>query len=129
MASINLTTQLLHWAPRVLCILFTLFLSIFAFDVFQEGHSWYMTLLAFFMHLLPAFLVLLLLVLAWRHEVLGGIGYIGLGVLYLVWAWGRFPWSVYVVISGPLFLIGCLYLADWFLHKHGSSPTPPLAHC
>jgi len=36
-----------------------------------------------------------------------------LGIWYLLTAWGRFHWSVYVVISGPLFLVGVLFLASW----------------
>jgi hypothetical protein len=36
-----------------------------------------------------------------------------LGVLYLVMFWGRFPWSVYALIAGPLFLLGALFLLSW----------------
>jgi hypothetical protein len=39
--------------------------------------------------------------------------FIALGVLYLVMAWGRFHWSAYLLISGPLFLVGVLFLINW----------------
>jgi len=29
--------QLLYWAPRALCIVFAVFISMFALDVFNEG--------------------------------------------------------------------------------------------
>jgi len=107
------TRKLIFWAPRVLCILFALFLSIFALDVFGEGNSVGETIIALFMHLIPVYIVIAALVLAWRWEWIGAVLFTGLGVLYIVMAWGRFPLSVYVVISGPAFLLGALFLANW----------------
>jgi len=40
------TKRVLFWAPRVLGILFALFLSLFALDVFSEGYSFGETMLA-----------------------------------------------------------------------------------
>jgi len=36
-----------------------------------------------------------------------------LGAFYLIMFWGRFYWSVYVVLSGSLFLVGILFLVRW----------------
>jgi hypothetical protein len=34
--------------------------------------------------------------------------------LYIVTMWHRpFPWHVYVLMSGPLFLLGGLFLLNW----------------
>lgn len=107
------TQQWLWWLPRVLAILFTGFLGIFALDVFGEGHGLLETLVGLLMHLLPAFLVALTLALAWRWEVPGGLLFIGLGMFYLVRFWGRFHWSAYALIAGPALLIGCLFLLHW----------------
>ncbi len=85
----NAFAQLLYWAPRVLGILYALFLSIFAADVFEEGGSFRTTAVALLVHLLPAFLVLLVLALAWRCELAGGVIFILLGVVYLTLAVGR----------------------------------------
>lgn len=57
--------------------------------------------------------VLVALAIAWRWEWAGGILFIGLGAEYLVMAWGRFDWPAFLAISGPLFLVGCLFLANW----------------
>jgi len=107
------TTQWMFWAPRVLCILFALFISIFALDVFGEGYGLWQTVAALTMHLIPTGLVLIALVVAWRWEWAGGILFGGLGVLYVAMAWGRFDWTAYLVIAGPLFLIGALFVVDW----------------
>lgn len=102
----------LFWAPRVLAILFALFLSLFALDVFGQGSGFWETLVALLMHLVPTAIVLIVLALSWRWEWIGGALFIALGAWYLLSSWGRFHWSAYLVISGPLFLIGVLFLIN-----------------
>lgn len=106
--------QLLYWAPRALCIAFALFISLFALDVFNEQKGFWVTSLALLIHLVPTFLVLLLLAVSWRREWIGGILFL-LGVLYVVWAWNK-PfgvWSTLLLIAGPLVLTGALFLLNW----------------
>ena len=105
--------RLLFWTLRILCILFAVFVSLFALDVFGEGYGFWKTLLALLMHLIPTGIMLIVLAISWRWEWVGGIVFNILGVLYLVMFWGRSPWSVYLVISGPLFLIGVLFWLNW----------------
>jgi hypothetical protein len=102
--------QLLFWTSRVLGVLFVAFLSLFALDVFGEGSGFWDTARALVMHLIPALLVLAALVLAWRREAVGGILLIALGTWYLVNTLNHLDWCL--VISGPLFLTGGLFLAD-----------------
>jgi F0F1-type ATP synthase assembly protein I len=64
--------EFLYWAPRALCITFALFTSVFALDVFEEGHGFWTTALGFIMHLTPTFILLVLLALSWRWEWIGG---------------------------------------------------------
>ena len=105
--------RVLFWTPRVLCILFALFLSLFAMDVFGEGYGFWETILALLIHLVPVYIVLIVLVIAWRWEWVGAILFIAFAVFYLVWSWGRFHWSAYLGISGPLVLLGVLFLLNW----------------
>jgi hypothetical protein len=105
--------RLLFWAPRVLSILFAAFLSLFALDVFDEGFGFWGTILALLMHLVPSFLVVAVLAVAWYREWVGGIVFIALGVWYVVSVWGRFPLTTYLVIAGPLVLVGALFLLNW----------------
>ena len=81
----------LFWAPRVLCVLFALFLTVFALDVFQPGKPAAAVALDLATHLMPTFLVLLILAVAWRHELLCPIVFAGLGVLCLVAFLGPLP--------------------------------------
>lgn len=107
------TKRTLFWAPRILCILTAAFLSIFAFDVFEESRGFWGTALALIMHLIPVFLVVLALVIAWRWEWVGAVLFCGLGLFYIIWQWGRWPWFNYAAISGPLFVVGILFLINW----------------
>ncbi len=116
--------RLLFWAPRILCILFALFLSVFALDAFQEGRGLWSNVLALLMHLLPTALIALILILAWSHGLFGAIAFFCLGMLYVLWAWGRFDWSAYAFISGPLFVVGVLFLAGWIRERR----VPASAH-
>jgi hypothetical protein len=103
----------LTWTPRILCLLFAAFLSLFALDVFDQGYGFWETVLALLLHLIPTGVVLVVLAVSWRWERIGAILFMALGIWYLLTAWGRFHWSAYVVISGPLLLIGVLFLASW----------------
>ncbi len=109
--------RLLFWTPRVICILFAMFLSLFALDVFDEGQSVWKTILELAIHLVPTYIIVIVLIVSWRWEWIGDILFIGLGLFYIVWAWGRFPLVAYVLISGPLFLIGVLFMFNWVNRK------------
>jgi hypothetical protein len=109
--------QLLYWSPRVICIIFSVFTMLFSLDVFQEAKGFWETALAFLMHNIPTFLMVIILVVTWRREWFGGVLFSLLGFIYIAWAWGKFPIGTYVIISGPLFLTGILFLLNWKYRK------------
>jgi hypothetical protein len=101
------------WTPRVLGIVFALFVSMFALDVFGEENGFWKTTIALLLHLIPTGVILVVLAIAWRWEWVGVIFFPALALWYLLAMWGRFRWPTYVVIAGPLFLIGFFFLGDW----------------
>ena len=103
------------WSPRILSILFAGFISLFAMDVFSGHHGFMQTITALIMHLIPTLLIIVVLILSWKWEWIGGIAYIGIGIYYIIMVgFGRISWIM--LISGPLFLIGILFLISWFNH-------------
>lgn len=107
--------QLLYWAPRVLCIVTALFISIFALDVFNEGKGFLGTTVALLIHLIPTFLILIVLAVSWRREWIGGVLFVALAILYAVSSWNAsFASSAIPLISGPLVLTGALFLLNWY---------------
>ena len=111
------TAVIFYWTPRLLSILFAVFISIFALDVFGEGTGFWQTVVALLRHLMPTLFIILTLVLAWRWEWIGAVVFSALGVLYIIMVFGRFPLSVYFIISGPLFLVSFLFLLNWMYRK------------
>ncbi len=113
----TVSQRLLYWVPRILTILFAMFISIFALDVFSEHLPFWRLILALLIHLVPTLVLFVLLALAWKWEWIGGVGYFALGLLYLYRFGGRFPLFTYVTIAGPLFLIGTLFVLNWIFRK------------
>jgi hypothetical protein len=109
------TKRILFWTPRILCLLFTAFISLFALDVFGEGHGFWRTLAALLIHLIPTWICLVILAVTWRWEWVGGLLFPALGAFYIFAFWGRFVWYTYALIAGPLFLLGVLFLLDLYL--------------
>ena len=100
----------LYWTPRILGILFAIFISIFALDVFAEGYGFPLVLVALFMHLIPTFIIIIILLIAWKWEKVGGVLFILLGLIFtLFFNTYRHPLT-FLLISGPVFLIGLLFL-------------------
>lgn len=117
--------RVLLWTPRVLALLFAAFISLFALDVFDGQHGFWQTALALAMHLIPTAVVLVFAALAWRWAWIGAIAFPALGTFYIATAWGRFPWLTYLIIAGPLVLVGVLFLLSWLRRaNHGCLTTP-----
>jgi hypothetical protein len=105
--------SMLFWAPRVLTLLFALFLSVFALDAFSGTKGIVETVTALVIHLVPTLLVFLILPVAWRWEWVGATAFAALAVAYIVITRARFPVGTYVLISGPLLLISVLFLVSY----------------
>jgi hypothetical protein len=106
-----------NWTARILTILFAAFLSIFSADSFSKEYSFWENVFSLFMHLVPVIVILVILAFSWKRPLAGVISYALLGVLYIFWAWGRFPLSVYFMIAGPLFVMSVLYFIVWRDHQ------------
>ena len=107
------TQKLLLWGPRIAGIVVAAFLALFAMDAFNE-RAGVSALPDFAIHLIPSLLVLAVVALAWRYQWIGAIAFIGLAVLYAMMVRGRLDWIV--AISGPLVLVGVLFLVSWHYH-------------
>jgi len=103
------------WSPRVLGILTSLFVALFALDAFSGGKPLAQALPDFLIHLIPAIVLLALVAVSFRRPWIGGAAFIGLAGAYAVMVGNRHgDWIV--VISGPLFVVGALFLWSWLRH-------------
>jgi len=116
------TNKFVYWAPRILSIIFILFLAVFSLDVFDMGLGFWGTMIGLLMHNIPSFILLAVLIISWRYEIVGGIAFILAGIAYIILALARnnFEWYLLswpMIIAGPAFLIGILFLVNWFGKK------------
>lgn len=115
------SSKFLFWAPRILLILFALFLGIFSFDVFDSGYGFWGTALALFMHNLPSLILLVILLISWKHDLVGATIFMALGTLCVIGTLvalltlnsSRFN-PILIIGSVVFLLIGSLFLAGWY---------------
>ena len=117
----TLRRRTLFWTPRILAMLYIAFLSMFALDVFSEEHGFWRILVALSIHLIPAFVLIAVLILAWRWEWIGAALYAAAGVVYVAQVLERplapaIKMNWILTIAGPIFLIAALFLANWLKH-------------
>jgi hypothetical protein len=120
----GLSKRMLFWTPRVLSLVFIVFLSLFSLDVFGGNLGFWQTALALMTHLIPVFVLIVALILAWRWEWIGAAIYAAAGLLYIAWVVSmsrpvppavRLIWIL--AIAGPAFVIAGLFLANWLKHS------------
>jgi len=111
-----MTNKFLHWSPRLLSLLFLIFLSLFALDVFNE-YQGLAALPALLTHLLLPFVLLLAIIAAWKWDLVGAITFLAFAIYYVIMVGFGRHWSWYVSISGPALVIGILFLLSWIKNK------------
>jgi hypothetical protein len=123
--------KLIHWTPRIISILAICFIGMFATDAFNSTESFSNQLKDFFLHLIPTFILLGILVLAWAKELVGGIIFatLGLGLAPFIYQHNYTlnhsiltSLSVILVINGPFILTGFLFILSHFTKKK-NTPT------
>jgi|APSaa5957512622_1039677.scaffolds.fasta_scaffold391781_1 hypothetical protein len=77
----------------------------------------FLYLMALVIYMIPVYLVVIALVIAWKWEWVGAVVFIGLAIFYVVMSGGRQHWSAYAVISGTLMVIGALFGVGWKYRK------------
>jgi hypothetical protein len=109
-------------APRILGLLLVFFVMLFSLDVFEPGLTTGQVALGLLMHNLPALFLLVILFISWRHEIVGGIVFILAGLVYILlltlkpkFEWYLLSWSL--LIAGPAFLVGIIFLIGWYKKK------------
>jgi hypothetical protein len=112
--------KFIYWSPRILGVIFILFLALFSLDVFESGLTYSQIALGLLMHNIPSLILLGVLMIAWKkNELAGAIVFNLAGFIYVILTItnGRLPWYIVLswslTIAGPAFLIGILFLINW----------------
>jgi len=105
-------SKALFLIPRVLSILYIFFLGLFALDVFDGESTLLQQIGGFLIHLMPNFLLLGVLAIAWKKERMGGILFLLISLLS--WFYVNNVFWVKMLLFGPIGLIGILLLVDYY---------------
>ena len=70
-------------SKKIICLFYTAFLSLFAMDMFGQESSFWETILALLINLIPSAIILLLLLGGWRWEKADGLLSVGFGVVFV----------------------------------------------
>ena len=121
------STRVLYWTARILCILAILFISLFSLDSFSSEHTFWQNTAAFLMHNIPSFVLLAVLIIAWKWEKTGGIILtivgLALGIFVFIINYKRNHFSVAIalqntiMIAFPFVLAGILFILSYFKKK------------
>ena len=118
--------KVIHWLPRIICMLAILFVSLFAADAFDHGDNIWQKLGAFLMHLIPSFILLAFLVVAWKWELIGGIIFtvIGLGLSPVIFMHNykmnnsiEMSLGIIMMITFPFIVVGILFIVSHYMNK------------
>jgi hypothetical protein len=123
------SVKIIHWTPRILCILSIAFISLFALDAFGHGKPILEQIGDFFMHLLPSFVLTGLLIFTWKKELWGGVLFLIIGLILtpLIYKMNfkmnqsaLQSFGVVALITIPFIVIGLLFMLSSYLKKKSS---------
>lgn len=120
----KISLKVFHWLPRIICIAAILLVSVFAMDAFAPGLTAWQQLGAFILHLIPSFVLLLFLVIAWKRELAGGIIFTALGIIMTPFIYlhnrdvNHFSVAecinAVLLITFPFIAVGMLFIVSYF---------------
>jgi len=116
--------KVLHWTPRIICILAILFISMFALDAFSPELTVWQQISNFFIHLIPSYILIAILTIAWKREFVGGIIFtiLGLGLSPFIFLHNfnmnhsvGMSLGIILAITFPFILVGVLFILSYFM--------------
>ncbi len=118
-------TRVIYLAPRIAALVIVFFIGLFSLDVFGEGGTLLQQIGAFLMHSIPSIIMAVFVVFAWRRPLVGFIGFLLAGVVFLRFVLGQ-GLANFLLFSGPLLLIAAMFYVDWRWNKPHA--LPPAEH-
>ena len=115
----------IFWTPRIVSVIFILFLALFSLDVFdpENNYTALETLIAFLMHNIPVFILAIALWISWPENrgwlagavfILGGLLYIARTAATAIingFEWYYIAWDIQIAV--PAIFTGILFFIGW----------------
>lgn len=111
--------KILFWTPRILCILCILLVMLFSLDAFGPGLTLREQITGFLMHNIPAFILIIFLVLAWKWELVGAIFFTCAALFAAGYLTDLFVRNLGVlVLCVPFLIVGILFYWYYYLYRN-----------
>lgn len=112
-----MTRKFLYWAPRLFTIAAILFMLMFSLDSFSGDASTAKQLLGFLINNIPVLVLIVILIVAWKSELIGGLLFIVAFIAGSVFfrSFSGNPASLVVIV--PFLITGLLFILYYFLYR------------
>ncbi len=104
--------KVLTWLPRMVVMAFAVFVSVFALDAFEGKGSFLEQTGHFLAHLLPAFITVAFLLVAWRYRLFGGLLFVVWGLIFTIYFGTHRSVPLFLMFSLPLLVAGFLFMVS-----------------
>lgn len=115
-------TGKLIWIPRVLAMIFIVFLSLFALDAFSGDAPFIKKVGGFIVQLITSFILVFTWLISWKRPLMGGSIFILLSIAFafLLRTYRSVP--TFLLITFPVALVGILFIIfDLVAKKSGKA--------
>jgi hypothetical protein len=121
LTDMKISTKILIWLPRIICILAILFVSMFSLDAFEPGKTLWQQIGDFLIHLIPSYILIIVLLIAWKWAKIGGLIFflIGLGLIPFIYThnyhMNHSVWMslmIILIINIPFVITGVLFFVS-----------------
>ena len=109
----------IYWTPRIAGIVIAMFVAMFALDVFGLGGTVWQQIGAFLIHALPAILMGVVVVIAWRWEWVGAAAFLLAALFFMRVLLGNPEGALGMLLlfSGPMLVIAVAFWLNWQWRK------------
>jgi len=112
-----MAARLLYWIPRVFTILAILFMMMFSFDAFEGNEPLGKKLIGLLIHNIPVFILIIIIVIAWKRELIGGflliLAFIACAILFKSFSGN----AASLIVIGPFFVTGVLFILHHLFYR------------
>lgn len=116
-----MSAKILYWLPRILTILAILFMTMFSFDAFDGNESFATKMLGFLIHNIPVFILIAILIIAWKREIAGGALFILASISGTIFfhSFSGNPGSL--IVMAPFLIAGLLFIVHSVFYGRAST--------
>jgi|WetSurMetagenome_2_1015567.scaffolds.fasta_scaffold02453_3 hypothetical protein len=118
-----MVSKILYWTPRILTLLAILFMLMFSLDVFEGNDSSGRKLLGFVVSNIPVMILVVILIIAWNRELIGGVLLITAFIAGSVFFHSFTGNPASLIVICPFLITGILFILHSYLYPLGKKAS------